>query len=195
MADLALYPLEHRYRLANQQNENSNVDVIFTPACYYFTLGKVTEISRWSECSLQRLVRSAQLSNELQAPVIVTGGNFLHDKSVNYAEKAKQFLLSLNIAAERIIVIGEGTNTAEEIKNIRGFVKDKNVLLVTSATHVKRCKALLEQHRATVVFATVDFHSSGDLTPYLKTPSVDAILRIQKALYEYGASIKQIING
>ncbi len=193
-ADLILFPLEHNYRGTSKQSNFDDVDILFTPACYYSTYGDVSEMSRWSECSLQRLTRSAQLSIELQVPVIVTGGNFLHDSFVTYATKAEQLLQSLNIPRENIIVVGRGTNTSEEVASIKHIIAQKRVLLITSATHVKRSKNLLEKSSKSVIAAPVDFHSSGDLTPFIGVPSINAMKRIKIALYEYGARIKQWIN-
>lgn len=193
-ADLILYPLEHSDRNADESRGFSDADILFTPACYYSTFGDVSEMSRWSECSLQRLTRSAQLSIELRVPIVITGGNFLHDRSVNYATKAEQLLQSLGIQPENIIVVGKGTNTLEEVEHIKHLINQKRVLLVTSATHIERSKHLLEKWSKSVVTAPVDFHSSGKLTPFIKTPSINAIERIQIALYEYGARIKQWLS-
>ena len=85
----------------------------------------------------------------------------------------------------------KGTNTSEEVANIIHLIAGKRVLLVTSATHIKRSTQLIEKWSESVASAPVDFHSSGELKPFLSLPSINAIKRVQIALYEYGARIKQ----
>lgn len=192
-ADLILYPLEHKQEYYSKEKNSNNVDYIFTPACYYSTHGDVTEVSRWAECSLQRLVRSAQLSKELNVPIIISGGNFLFDKSVIYADKASELLISLGVSKSLIIPRRSGTSTQEEIGNVAPLVKNKTVILVTSATHIQRCNYLftVNTQLKSLLFAPVDYQSSGELNPYISFPSLYAAVRVQKALYEYGAWIKQ----
>jgi len=189
-ADVILFPLEHKADNKEDYITSEHIDLIFTPACFYSTKGDISEISRWSECSLQRLTRSAQLSIELDRPIIVTGGYFLHDKTVSYAQQASAFLTSLGVKNENIISIPTGTNTKEEIKAVENLVNQKNIILVTSATHSERCMLLLSESRANVFHARVDYLSSGSLTPFLAIPSIDALKRTERALYEYGARIK-----
>ncbi|WP_334031631.1 YdcF family protein [Alteromonas sp. P256] len=190
VADILLYPLEHRHERVPFNPEKSNAEYIFVPACYFATQGNISAISRWPHCSLQRLVKASQLSKELNIPILVTGGNFLHDPNINYAEQARELLRTLSVNDEHIIVVPHGANTQSEVSAIKRFIRDKNVVLVTSATHLERATTLLLQYCNEVYSAPVDFHSSGSLTPFLERPSVNAIFRIERAIYEYGARLK-----
>jgi uncharacterized SAM-binding protein YcdF (DUF218 family) len=192
-ADLILYPLEYEIAYSETALAFEEADVIVTPACYYSTVGKVSEISRWSHCSLQRLVQASNLSKELDKPILVTGGNFLHDPDINYSQKAYDLLLDLGVSRKNLILVAKGTDTASEVESIKSYITKKNVILVTSATHVKRASLLLSEHCNEISIFPVDFHSSGSLAPYLKIPSVSAMRRVEIAIYEYGARVKQLL--
>lgn len=193
VADLLLYSLEYDLPQTNTLKESKNADFIVTPACYYSTIGKVSEISRWSHCSLQRLVQASKLSKELDKPILVTGGNFLHDPDTNYSLKAYDLLLDLGVPRKNLILVAKGTNTASEIESIKGYIIKKNVILVTSATHVRRASMLLSEYCNEISIFPVDFHSSGRLTPYIKLPSLSAMRRVEIAMYEYGARAKYFL--
>lgn len=192
-ADLLLYPLEHEIAYSESLVELEDTDFIVSPACYYSTVGKVSEISRWSNCSLQRLVQASKLSKELDKPILVTGGNFLHDPDTNYSQKAYNLLLDLGVSRKNLILVAKGTDTASEVESIKSYINKKNVILVTSATHVKRASLLLSEHCNEINIFPVDFHSSGSLAPFLKIPSANAIRRVEIALYEYGARVKYFL--
>ncbi|MEC9430683.1 MAG: YdcF family protein [Pseudomonadota bacterium] len=192
-ADLLLYPLEHEIAYSEALVEFEGTDFIVSPACYYSTVGKVSEISRWSHCSLQRLVQASKLSKELDKPILVTGGNFLHDPNTNYSQKAFDLLLDLGVPRKNLILVAKGIDTASEVESIKSYITKKNVILVTSATHMKRASLLLSEHCNEINIFPVDFHSSGSLAPYLKIPSVSAMRRVEIALYEYGARVKYFL--
>jgi uncharacterized SAM-binding protein YcdF (DUF218 family) len=192
-ADLLLYPLEHEIAYSETVEGLEGTDFIVSPACYYSTVGNVSEISRWSHCSLQRLVQASKLSKELDKPILVTGGNFLHDPDINYSQKAYDLLLELGVSRKNLILVAKGTDTASEVESIKSYIIKKNVILVTSATHMKRASLLLSEHCNEINIFPVDFHSSGSLAPYLKIPSVSAIRRVEIAIYEYGARVKYFL--
>lgn len=192
-ADLLLYPLEHEIAYSESLADFEEADFIVSPACYYSTVGKVSEISRWSHCSLQRLVQASKLSKELDKPILVTGGNFLHDPDINYSQKAYDVLLDLGVSRKNLILVAKGTDTASEVESIKGYITRKNVILITSATHVKRASLLLSEYCNEVSISPVDFHSSGSLTPYVKMPSANALRRVEMAMYEYGARVKYFL--
>ena len=194
-ADLLLYPLERSEKATNQlYKANSQPDYILVLACYYNTQGDVPEVSRWSHCSLQRLVQAAILHAQTKSKIVLTGGYFLENENINYSQKAEAFLISLGVPSQDIIKTNEGTNTQEEISSANNVINQKEILVVTTATHVLRVTKELEGASKTVSFFPVDYHSGGDLTPYLTLPSLAALEGSRLAFYEYLALIKQQFN-
>lgn len=190
-SDVLLHFVEYKAdnRLARQ---NQKPDYIFVLACYYSTQGDVSDISRWPECSLQRNVEAARLHFKTQAPVIITGGNFLHNKAVNYSHVAKQFFLSMGIEPKHIITTSKGTNTHEEIISAKYYLNNKNVWVVSSASHIHRLQRELSDITSFTTFFPVDYHSKGDLSPYLTLPSQKALENARVGIYELMARVKFI---
>lgn len=193
VANVLLYPLEYNEKLYDS-SKISQGEIIFVPACYYQTRYNLPEISRWHECSLQRLVQAKILSEKLNIPIVLTGGNFLDDKSVNYSEKAKSFLERLGVDQSNIISIPIGTDTFSEITALSNLYNEKKTITVTSATHRIRIEMMLKQLRMETTVVSVDFQSSGELKPFIAPPSISSLERVKKALYEYLAIAKYQIT-
>lgn len=191
-AVLLLYPLEY----GSSYNEehillNYTPDYIYAPACYYSTTGNKTEVSNFHTCSMQRLIQVARVSRlKPNAQIIVTGGNFLFDKDIFFADKAKELLVSLGIPAERISAVNQGTTTLSEVESIKTLITNKSILAISTATHGKRLTEMLSLHANQVYFYPVDFLSNGELTPFVELPSATALESSRRALYEYGARLK-----
>ena len=193
-SDLLLYPLEHDHHYPEIQDGYENPDYILVLACYYSTLGDIPETSRWSECSMQRNIEALRLHRKSGAKIIISGGNFLHDPSINYSQKAKDFFVELGVNQHNIITTKSGTNTKEEIKSALPYLRKANTWVVSSATHIYRLKKLFAMHDCSGEFFPVDHHSRGELVPYLTLPSAYALTKIELALYEYAALLKQSLS-
>lgn len=192
-SDVLLHFVE--YKLEDQKtHQNKKPDVIFVLACYYSTQGNVSEISRWSECSLQRNAEAARLHFNTQVPIVVSGGNFLHNREVNYSDVTKQFFISMNIEPKYILTTREGTNTHEEVISAKRYLNNKNVWVVSSASHIYRLKKELSAITSSIKFFPVDYHSKGDLKPYLALPSQKALENARVGMYELMARVKFIIT-
>lgn len=186
--ELLLYPLE--YHKAQRTVEAQKPDIIYVLACYYSTQGDVSEISRWAECSLQRNVEAVRLHFQTNSPILVTGGHFLDDESVNYTSKVLEFMTSLNVPEDKILGTHKGTTTLEEIKSAHAILKDKNVWVVSSATHVRRLNSMLEPIVNSALYFPVDYKSKSHLTPYISMPSQQALEKTRMALYAYLSELK-----
>lgn len=194
-ADLLLYPLERSQKVKRLQYKNQGTpDYIFVLACYYNTEGDLPNISRWPDCSLQRLVQTVMLYEQTKSKIIVTGGRFLENQDISYSQKAKSFLITLGVPEDKIITTDKGTDTHGEISSISQLVTNRKLLVVTSATHVLRVSNELDNVTASVAFFAVDYHSGGELTPYLRMPSLSALVASRSAIYEYLALVKQLFT-
>jgi len=193
VSDLLVYPLEHG-ALSNNVNHTpeaaKNIDFIVPLACFYQTNGHAPEVSRWSECSLKRQLMANQLARQYGATLVLTGGNFLMDKDVNYALQAENLHKSFDFPPAQLLTVGKGKTTRQELQSIIEIVNDKNVIIVTSATHSYRAGALAGALGINAQIVSVNFHSSGELAPYLSMPSVHSLTKTRHALYEYFAILK-----
>ena len=113
---------------------------------------------------------------------------------MNYGEKAHQFFTSLRIASEFIITTHRGTNTHEEIISALPHIRNKNIWVVSSATHIKRLQKELEGVVASASYYPVEYHSKGNTSPYLTLPSQSALESAHRGPYEILARIKLKIS-
>lgn len=192
-SDVLLYFVEYKPVKKSEPFEESP-DYILVLACYYSTQGNVPEISRWSECSLQRNVEAMRLHYKSQAPIIITGGKFLHNPSVNYSDVAHQFFTSMNIDKSNLIITNEGTNSHEEIISAVKHINNKHIWVVSSASHMYRLKRELAYITASNRFFPVDYHSKGSLRPYITLPSQTALENTRVAMYELMARLKLALS-
>jgi uncharacterized SAM-binding protein YcdF (DUF218 family) len=136
------------------------------------------------------MLQAIILHKEHQLPIIVTGGNFLTEQDIVFAEEARKFLLNFGVDGDDIIVIGKGWNTRSEVEAVKQLLPKANLLAVTSATHQLRLSYLLSDAGFEHMVENVDYQSSGELAFFLSLPSPTALESVRKAAYEYLAIIK-----
>ena len=110
-----------------------------------------------------RVLYAAKLYHEGAAPIILTsGGNleFTSDRNSTPAEEMTELLLLLGVPAEAISVQPSSQNTYEDAlysAEILAIHNIDEVILVTSAMHMPRSKALFENQGIQVIPAPTDF--------------------------------------
>lgn len=193
LVDLLLYPLEyHLPKKIITHNDNQQVDAshIHVLACYYDARQSRPFISRWAECSHQRMIEAVRLHNHYQIPIVITGGGIPEYANESHASFAEQYLLSVGVAKSQIITIEKGTNTATEVASLVSEINPKKLMVVSSATHIYRINKIYEREGVETYFYPVDHLSSGSLTPYLSLPKSNSLESSRRAFYEYLAIIK-----
>ncbi|MFC3094635.1 YdcF family protein [Alteromonas sediminis] len=190
ISDLLIYPLEHGALSAEPYVQDKSADFILPLACFYQTNGKSPSISRWSECSLKRQLMADHLARQYGATLLLTGGNFLKDENVNYSQEAASLHRTFGFSESQLHIIGQGSSTREELQSITQIVGKNNIIIVTSATHAYRVAALSAELGMHADVVSVNFHSSGELSPYIAMPSIHSLEKTRHALYEYFAILK-----
>ncbi|MBW6465759.1 MAG: YdcF family protein [Brevefilum sp.] len=110
-----------------------------------------------------RVLYAAKLFREGAAPVILaSGGNveFTSDRNSTPAEEMTELLLLLGVPADAIWQQAESQNTHEDALYSAEMLAENEideVILVTSAMHMPRAKALFESQGITVIPAPADF--------------------------------------
>ncbi|RVD53652.1 YdcF family protein, partial [Mesorhizobium sp. M8A.F.Ca.ET.023.02.2.1] len=113
-----------------------------------------------------RMVETAILARRFpQAKVVVSGGNgSLFFDGEGDADTAPRLLEALGVPADRLILEDKSRNTYENAVFSRELVKPKpgeTWLLVTSAFHMPRAKALFDKAGFPTVPWPVDYRTSG----------------------------------
>ena len=113
-----------------------------------------------------RFVETAILARRFQAAkVIVSGGvGSLVLEGEGDADTAPRLLTALGVAADRLILENKSRNTDENARFTKALITPKpgeTWLLVTSAFHMPRSKALFEKAGFPVIPWPVDYRTSG----------------------------------
>ena len=191
-ANLLLYPLEHGIKKQRHETPSTRIpDLIYVLACNYDSESHhIPEVSRYPPCSLQRLAQAVILHKQYNAPILLTGGHFIGDEEVAYAQQAASFLQSMGVKETSIITKNYGHDTVTEITSVKDYLSGKRVNIVSSATHEYRVRMISRTLNIDMTFSPVDYLSHGELSPYLSWPSARPLLLFQRAFYEYLAIIK-----
>jgi len=110
-----------------------------------------------------------------ESPVLIAGGALVE---VTEAAVIGQHLRSSGVAESRIFEEGRSSNTFENAVNTKSLIDERNfderIVLITSALHMKRAKAVFEKQGLTVCAVAVDRHGLEDIPFYAVWPQISA---------------------
>lgn len=135
ISDRLMAPLEDNYPAFTRSSKP--VDYIIIMGCTHTTVQNLPATSQLKTCSLERLVEAVRIYHLHPEAQIISSGYSGGDESSN-AEKVKQAAVLLGIPAKKILTENFPQNTEEEAQLIAPRVLNKNVVLVTSASHLPR---------------------------------------------------------
>lgn len=107
-----------------------------------------------------RLWHAARLYRAAKAPLLVLSGGTAHEGEVAEAESMRQFLMELGVPASAMVLEPASVTTAENAAFSARLLRQRNigaVLLVTSALHMRRARALFEREGIRVMAAPTDY--------------------------------------
>ena len=138
-----------------------------------------------------RMVETAILARRFpQAKVVVSGGHgaFFIDAEGD-ADTASRLLVPLGVSADRLVLEDKSRNTYENAVFSRKLVEPKpgeTWLLVTSAFHMPRAKALFDKAGFPTVPWPVDYHTSGkEGVGLFRDNAIDSVQNTTMALREW----------
>ena len=120
-----------------------------------------------------------------QATVVVSGGAWAGEQP--HSEFAARFLMEMGVAPERIRQLTTPRNTRQEAEVAASLMGDDPVLLVTSASHMRRAMHLFRTHGVNATAAPTH-HWVIDRTEYAArdyTPRAEHLLKTERALHEH----------
>lgn len=141
--------------------------------------------------SADRLWHAARLHRAAKAPLLVLSGGTVHEGEAPEAEAMRQFLLELGVAAGAMVLEPASVTTAENAAFSARLLRQRDiqqVLLVTSALHMRRARALFEREGIRVIPAPTD-HEIVDRPFRLLDVVPDG-----EALEGSGRAIKEIVG-
>jgi uncharacterized SAM-binding protein YcdF (DUF218 family) len=115
------------------------------------------------------------------------------------AISARQFLISLGIPGERMIIEAKSRNTWENGLYTHDLVKPKHGekwLLVTSAWHMPRSVGVFRQLGFDVIAYPVDYRTFGDGRDYLSSPSMaERVSGLELSFHEWMGLLAYWLTG
>jgi uncharacterized SAM-binding protein YcdF (DUF218 family) len=149
-------------------------------------------VSEWGDAN--RFFGGVELAHAGAAPIVVFTRGWISGQPPGTLEGdiLARHARALGLPAERIVLTGEVSNTADEASEVARLLHDRGVtaprvVLVTSAFHMPRARQMFEQQGLAVDPFPVDFWLSqgGRLTVLSFVPSLGALAETQTATREF----------
>ncbi len=187
ISDTIIKPLEKSTPTFKENTLNADAIVVLT--------GGVKDLS-WLEInpepshrSLKRLISGIRLYKKFGGiPLVIAGGSGDPSKQeLSEAEAMVEVALSIGLSPEDIIVENVSRNTYENAKALKRLLgREKRIILVTSAFHMKRASAMFRNLGFDVIPAPCDYISEQrGLKLYSFIPNADNLQNSSTAIYEY----------
>src|SRR5690554_70848 len=112
------------------------------------------------ESGADRVWHAARLFHASKAPlVLLTGGSDPEHSATSEAEAMRRFMVDLGVPVQSILLEQQSRNTTQNAEHAAEILAEQSVnriLLVTSAYHMPRAKALFEAHSLKVIPVATD---------------------------------------
>jgi uncharacterized SAM-binding protein YcdF (DUF218 family) len=147
-------------------------------------MGTLADLNRHAD----RLVHTVALYKAGKAPVVLVTGGTPSGGGRPEAKQIKDLLVVMGIPTRRILLENVSRNTSENASFSAQILQSRDmreILLVTSAYHMRRAQALFEAQDLAVIPAPTDYQQvvTGQVLPGW-LPSVDALHQSTDALHE-----------
>ena len=176
--DLLFYYLEKDFRESSKLN--ANIIVVLG--------GGVYSSGHLKGSSYKRLITAYMLHRKTGKPLVLSGGSV--SGRFPEAEVMKNLLIDIGVDPKAIYTDVSSRNTYENakfVKEICSVLGCKNIILVTSAFHMKRALSVFKKAGLSALPYATDFRYDGRYTVYSLIPRADVFFDSSTALREYVA--------
>jgi uncharacterized SAM-binding protein YcdF (DUF218 family) len=146
--------------------------------------------------SLERVVRGILIYRKLHLPLVFAGGNGDPSRTaVPDADAMARRALAFGVPARDVSVENKSRNTLEGAKALKGLVRGKNIILVTSAYHLKRASAMFTKQGFHVIPAPAGYrYEQKRLSFYSFIPHAANLSDSSTAISEYASLLWYSLN-
>jgi uncharacterized SAM-binding protein YcdF (DUF218 family) len=140
------------------QDTDTKIDYILVLGCGHIEDSNLPLSNQLSTCALRRLAEGIFVQNSLgEVPMLFTGGKGWNTAS--HASVMGKVARELGVPSELIIELGIGHSTLQEADALQDIIANKNIVLVTSASHMKRATEVISQtHPKKIIPAPANFY-------------------------------------
>lgn len=142
--------------------------------------------SQLSNVSVHRLIEGISIYRQHSgSKLIFSGGKNDHDGS--HPERMKKMAVALGVPVDEILLVEGTMDTYDEAVKIKSVVNNKPLILVTSASHMRRSMDLFAGQGMKAIAAPAYFrvYASSQFSFLNFFPSPLSIEQTQVAIYEY----------
>lgn len=146
--------------------------------------------------NINRLMAGIGFVESGKAPLLLLGG--LKINSFNEATILREFAIQHGLRDDQIQVYGEVNRTIDEAKRLKGFTEEnsiQNLLLVTSALHMRRAVAIFNKQGLTPDIYSVNKRGSQKVSWSHFIPSPGGVGATLGCLYELVGYIGYYVTG
>ncbi len=146
--------------------------------------------------SKERVVRGITIYRKQRLPLVFMGGN--GDPSgtgCSDADAMARAALELGVPARDVKAENRSRNTLESAKALKGMIKGRDIILVTSAFHLKRASAMFKKQGFRVMPAPAGYsYEHKKLTFFSFIPHAENLANSSTAVYEYACLFWYSLN-
>jgi uncharacterized SAM-binding protein YcdF (DUF218 family) len=187
VSNLILEPLESKYQPIHNAERYADVKWIVVLGAGHTDDPRLPVPLRLSARSLTRLIEGLRLQRFLPHSklILAEGGN---PGEMTGASIMGEIATALGTAPEALIVESKSWDTKDQARIIKTIVGDERVIIVTSASHMRRSMALFEKQGMRPIPAPTDYLATKSTTKrklqeYL--PQAEAVYKAESAFHEY----------
>jgi len=187
VSDLILEPLESKYQPIRNTERYADVKWIAVLGAGHTDDPRLPVPLRLSERSLTRLVEGLRLHRLMPQSklILAEGGN---PGKMPGASIMREIAALLGTAPEDMIVESKSMDTKDQARIIKKIVGNERVIIVTSASHMRRSMALFEKQGMRPIAAPTGYLATKNTTKrklrdYL--PQAGAVYKAESAFHEY----------
>lgn len=159
-ADRLIRPLESAYRPFQGAPGNAAAVVVLSGGVQ--DLSWVPLAPALTEASLARVMTGVELARKSHLPLVATGGSGAIDGStLTEADAMAEQAVRLGMPRKNIIIENKSRNTWENARGVRAILDKHNIILVTSAFHMKRAAAMFKKQGFLVIPAPTGYRSES----------------------------------
>ncbi len=130
-----LMPIERQYKQFSSTNKN--IDFVMVLGHSHVVDSDISPVSELSRNSLMRLAEGIRIYRMYPGSKLIVSG-YDGGTDISHARMMAKVAIALGVSKADILLLEDAKDTWEEAKQAAAFVGQRNLVLVTSASHMER---------------------------------------------------------
>ncbi|MCW9014605.1 MAG: YdcF family protein [Gammaproteobacteria bacterium] len=180
--------LEYQYPKLGLEIDRQDINDIVILAGYAERKDELPDSAKINQASSFRIIEAAGIFHALpeSRQIWISG-------SGDVPELMKTVLVNIGIPEENIFTEKGSADTLISAKNMSTHLQQKPFFLVTSAGHMPRAVDAFKKYQLNPIPAPTHFLSRRNILETVYWPTPEHLMLVDKAIYEYFATLKDLI--